>query len=71
MGNIFPDMKIIGPSFHAESTVCEGLHWDVLEQYAVLQIQNTGLLGSDVCQDGVLPCLKFEAHNALDFDVYQ
>jgi hypothetical protein len=22
MGNIFPDMKIIGPSFHAESTVC-------------------------------------------------
>jgi len=22
MGNIFPDMKIIGPSFHVENTVC-------------------------------------------------
>jgi len=43
----------------------------VLEQYAVLQIQNIGLLGSDVYQDGALPCLKFETHDALDFDVYQ
>jgi hypothetical protein len=41
----------------------------VLEQYAVLQIQNVGLLGSDVCQDGAFPCLKIEAHNTLDFEV--
>jgi hypothetical protein len=41
----------------------------VLEQYAVLQIQNVGLLGSDVYQDGAFPCLKFEVHNTMDFDV--